>query len=317
MMTQSRSLRPLALCLMLCPALIACSGGEATPEAAGRIAGDSKSVPGDSKSVADVAGDAALPGAESLLAEVAAAMCGGDKFAGLTSVYTESTLNMGSMGLTGTAKTWWRGGDFYNESEMAGVGQMKIGGLGGASWADDPISGLRALTGKEAEQAKWSSTLCLAHDWKRYFTKAETTAVKEVEGQRLAEITLTSALGDTVVLRVDMASKLPVSESFEQASPMGSMPATVYFKDYRDIEGMKFPYEQVVDASLTKAVSTITKLELNVAVDDSKFAMPGSTQAVTPGALVDPAKVEPAKVAEPATPAKGEPVKVEKKAAAG
>jgi len=33
-----------------------------------------------------------------------------------------------------------------------------IGGLGGKAWADDPISGLRALTGKEAEQAMWSAT---------------------------------------------------------------------------------------------------------------------------------------------------------------
>ena len=299
MTTRSRTL---ALCLVFCPASVACSGGAATPTAAGQPAGDSK--PAVTQPAAPADGVAALPDAESLLAEVAAAMCSDDKFAKLTSVYTESTLNMGSMGLTGTAKTWWRGGDFYNESEMPGVGQMKIGALGEASWADDPISGVRVLAGKEAEQARWSSALCLAHDWKRYFTKAETTAVKEVEGKRLAEVTLSSALGDTVVLRIDMADKLPVSQSFEQASPLGSMPATVYFKDYREVEGMKFSYEQVVDASLTKAVSTITKLELNVAVDDARFAMPGSTQAVTPGALVDPAKV-------------AEPVKAEKKAAAG
>jgi hypothetical protein len=140
--------------------------------------------------------------------------------------------------------------------------------------------------------------------------------VKEVEGKKLAEITMTSALGDKLVLRIDMDSKLPVSESFEQSSPMGTMPATVYFKDFREVEGMKLPYEQVVDASLTKAVSTTTRLELNATVDDSKFAMPGAGQAVTPGALVDPAKVDPTKAAAPekTTDKAGKPDKASKAA---
>lgn len=257
-----------------------------------------------------------LPDAEKLLAESVQAMGGAEKFASLKSFYAESTLNMGALGLTGVAKTWWRGGDFYNESEMPGVGQMKIGASGGKAWAEDPISGLRVLTGKESEQALWSATLCLACDWKRHFTKAETTAVKEVEGKKLAEITMTSALGDKLVLRIDIDSKLPVSESFEQSSPMGSMPATVYFKDFREVEGMKLPFEQLVDASLTKAVSTTTKLELNAVVDDTKFAMPGAGQAVTPGALVDPAKVDPTRAAEP-TKATGKPGKTKQKPASG
>ncbi len=251
----------------------------------------------------------ALPNAEALLAEAVEAMGGAAKFDALKSFYTESTLSMKSMGLTGVARTWWRGGDFYNESEMPGVGQMRIGGLAGKAWGDDPISGLRTLGDKEAEQAMWSANLCLAHDWKRYFKTAETTGIKEVEGKKLAEISFTSPLGDVVVLRIDMASKLPVSQSFTQVSPLGTMPATVYFKDFREIEGFKIPFEQVVDASLTQAVSTTVKVEFNVAVDDAKFAKPGSREAVVPGALVDGAKVDPSKPVEPEKPVKGKPAK--------
>lgn len=252
----------------------------------------------------------AVPDAERLLADAVEAMGGAAKFAALKSFYAESKLDMGGLGLTGTAKTWWRGGDFYNETEMPGVGQMRVGSLGGKPWGDDPISGRRPLTGKEAEQAMWSATLCLAHDWKQYFKKAETTAVTTVDGKKLAEITFTSPLDDKVVLRIDMDSKLPVSESFTQASPLGSMPMTVYFKDFREIEGVKIPFEQLADASLSKFVSTTTKLEFNAPVDDTRFEMPGAKDAVTPGA-VDGAKVEPAaaqdasKPAEPAAGAKG------------
>lgn len=258
-----------------------------------------------------------LPNAEQLLADSVQAMGGADKFATIKSYYAESTMNMGALGLKGVARTSWRAGDFFNETEMPGVGQMKIGGLGGKAWAEDPISGLRALSGKEAEQAMWSATLCLAYDWKRYFPKAETTAVKEVEGKKLAEITFSSALGDKVVLRIDMATKLPVSQSFEQVSPMGSMPATVYFKDFRNVDGVKIPFQQDVDASLTKAVTTTTMLEFNPTLDDAKFAMPGASQAVTPGALVDPARVDPTKAApaEPDDKAAKKPAKAKKKPA--
>lgn len=308
MSSKLSSLRVLAFGLLFLP-FIACTGGGAPAES-----GPSKV---DSKPVAAGPAEPALPNAEQLLADAVQAMGGADRFAGFKNFYAESTMNMGALGLKGVARTWWRDGDFYNETEMPGVGQMKIGGLGGKAWADDPISGLRALTGKEAEQAMWSATLCLAHDWKRYFPKAETTAVKEVDGKKLAEVTFTSALGDKVVLRIDMASKLPVSQSFEQASPMGNMPATVYFKDYREIEGVKIPYQQDVDASLTKAVTTTTRLEFNTPVDESKFAMPGASQAVTPGALVDPAKVEPARVEPADKPEKTKPAKGKQKPAAG
>lgn len=255
--------------------------------------------------VAAVPAAPTLPDAETLLAEAVEAMGGADKFAALKTFYSESKMDMAGLGLTGVARTWWRAGDFYNEADMPGIGQIRIGSADGKPWGDDPISGRRALTGKEAEQALWSATLCIAYDWKRYFPKAETTAVKEIDGKKLAEITFTSPLGDTVVLRIDTATKLPVSESFTQASPLGSSPVTVHFKDFREVGGLKIPHEQLADTSLTKIASTLTKIELNAAVDEVKFEMPEGKAAVIPGALTDGAKVEaPAEGKAPA-PEKG------------
>lgn len=296
-----RSLRLFSVCLMLAACTATDKAG--TPAA--------EPVKADPK-VAAAPAEPALPDAETLLAEAVTAMGGAEKFAGLRSFYAESKLDMGGLGLTGVAKTWWRGGDFYNETEMPGVGQMRVGSLGGKPWGDDPISGRRALGGKEAEQALWSATLCLAHEWKRYFPKAETTAVTTVDGKKLAEITFTSPLEDKVVLRIDMESKLPVSESFTQASPLGSMPMTVYFKDFREVEGLKIPFEQLADASLSKFTSTTTKLELNAPVDDSRFEMPGAKEAVVPGA-VDGAKIVPPAPGEPAAPADEKDAKADKK----
>ncbi len=309
------SLRSLGLGLIL---LGACTERGATPDAAPVKQAD------DSKPVAPTPVDEqTLPDAEKLLADSVEAMGGAAKFAALKSFYSESTLNMGSLGLTGVAKIWWRApGDFYNESEMPGVGQTKMGGAGGKVWADDPISGQRTLSGKEAEQGMWAATLCLACEWKQHFKSAKTTGVTEVEGKKLAEISLTSPLGDVVVMRIDLESKMPVSQSFTQVSPLGSMPVTVHFKDVREVEGLKIPFQQMVDASLTQAVSTTTKIEFNVPIDETKFVMPGGREQVTPGKLENPAKIEappvdPTKAGQPATPTKGEADKTGKPDKAG
>jgi hypothetical protein len=234
-------------------------------------------------------------GAEQLLAAAVEAMGGAAKFDALESFYSEATLNTGALGLTGTAKTWWRGGDFYNESEMPGVGQMKIGRLADKVWGNDPISGLRALSDKEAEQAMWSASLCLAHDWRRYFKTVSGPKAAVEDGKKVLELSLTTPLGDVVMLRLDAETKLPVSQSFTQVSPLGSMPMTVRFKDYREVDGLKIPFQQELDASLTKVTSTTVKIEFNAPVDEAKFAMPGAAQAVVPGMLVDSAKVDPTK----------------------
>lgn len=260
----------------------------------------------------DAAVKSEAPNAEQLLADAVEAMGGAAKFSALQSFYSEATLSTGALGLTGTAKTWWRGGDFYNESEMPGVGQMKIGRLADKVWGNDPISGLRALSEKEAEQAMWSASLCLAHDWRRYFKSVGEPKAAVEDGRKVFEIPMTTPLGDVVVLRLDAETKLPVSQSFTQVSPLGSMPMTVRFKDYRETDGLKIPFQQELDASLTKVVSTTVKIEFNAAVDETKFAMPGAAQAVVPGMLVDPAKVDPAKVAAPEPDAKAAPGKANK-----
>ena len=298
--------RRAALALLL---LVACTERTDVAPGAAPTPGETKSVPSEASAPPTV------PGPEQLLADAVEAMGGAAKFDGLTTFYSEATLNTGALGLTGTAKTWWRGGDFYNESEMPGVGQMKIGRLADKVWGHDPISGLRALTDKEAEQAMWSASLCLAHDWRRYFTKVSgSKAPVAVEGgKQVFEISLTSPLGDVVVLRLDAETKLPVSQSFTQVSPLGSMPMTVHFQDYREVEGLKIPFKQVLDASLTQVTSTTVKLEFNAPVDEAKFAMPGSAAAVVPGMLVDAAKVDPSKAAEPEAPKQSATLKPAKK----
>lgn len=260
------------VCLTGWMALVGC-GGEAKKAEAAKAAPAVEATQADAK--APPASD--LPDATELLAKVVEASGGAAKLDEIKSFYQEMTVEILGAGISGAGKTWSKGDDFYLEITLPGVGVSTGGGKAGKLWTLDPIQGLRELTGKEAAMAEMGTSLNIAHDWKRFFDKAETVKVEEVGGKKFAEVVLTaSKSGNTVTLRIDLADNRVVSQKLKQFSSMGEIPVEVTLADYREQNGVWFAFEQVADMKLQKLKTTTTKLELNVPVDESKFALPGS-----------------------------------------
>ena len=258
---------------LLSTLLCACNEGERNGSAGSVVdaaEADAAKVDAEAEAKAD-----ALPDAKALLAESVEALGGAANFEAIRSYHIVSKMTDDGLGLNGVADTWWRDGDFYVESDIPGVGKMRLGSQGGKVWSDDPINGPRAIFGVEAEQSAWSTSRCIAHDWRNYFKSAETTELLEVDGSTIAVITLTSMSGDEVKLNIDMATKMPVSQSFKQANPLGAMPVTVTFADYRTVHGTQVAFRQLVDATLTKMTSETESFDVNVEIPDGLFAPPG------------------------------------------
>jgi len=255
-------------------------GAKAQP-AGGDAAGAAKAPAADAEAPGDE-----LPAATELLDRAVLAQGGRAKLDGLTSFYLEGKLAVMGQNITGDMKLWWKDGDFYTEQNMVGIGTVRAGKQGGVIWSEDPINGLRALEGAEAEQHAWASSPSLPAHWQRYFEGAETTGAREVGGRKAYDVELTSKSGATVTLSFDAESGLQVGQSFKQTTPMGDMPISVELQDYRDVDGLRLPYLQVTDAKLAKATQTLTKVELGIEVDTTKFAMPTNgapaDQAATP-----------------------------------
>ncbi len=269
-----RPLRSLLLWTLAATLAAGCNEGErAAPQAdAPTSPSEQDEREGDHES-ADKAD--ALPAAAELLAASVEALGGADKLGAIRSYHAVSKIEIEGQGITGVAHTWWRDGDFYVETDISGVGKMRLGSDKGTIWNDDPINGPRTITGVEAEQSAWSTSRSLPLDWEKYFKSAETTEITEIDGTQVAVITFTSESGDEVLLRIDMATKMPHSQSFKQANPLGAMPVTVTFADFREVEGTKVAFKQLVDATLTKMTSVNEEFEVNVEIKDELFAQPG------------------------------------------
>jgi len=269
---------------ILIVALAACDklpGAEPKTDGAAKAAEPTKDDKGSAAGAADA--PQSLPDASGLLDKAVAAVGGKDKIAAVESFYVEGKLAVSGQNITGDMKLWWKGGDFYTEQTMIGIGTIMGGKQGDKIWSQDPINGLRVLSGTEAEQYSWGSSLLLAAEWQRFFTGAQTVAERKLDGRQVYDVELTSKSGAKVLLTFDAESGLQVAQSFKGSTPLGEMPIAVKIEDYREVGGLKLPHKQVTDAKLAEATQTITKLELNGPIDTAKFAMPtGGAEVVTP-----------------------------------
>ena len=269
--------RPTLSSLLLTVALSpACDKGDAAPEgtadkSAAAGAGVAEKTPADAPAPAPK-----LPEAEVILDKATAALGGRAAIDRIESFHYRGTIEMVGHNIHGKLQIWWKKGDFFMEQIVPGIGEMRAGKQGDEIWADDPVNGRRKLSGVEAEQHAWASTLLLAAAWKDYFSTAETVAERKVEGRTVYDVKLTSDTGMTVTMSFDADSGLQVGQAFEQVTPMGKQPFDVAFEDYREVEGIKFAFRQVIDAKFQEIVQTIEHVELNAEVDPAKFAFPRS-----------------------------------------
>jgi hypothetical protein len=221
-----------------------------------------------------------LPAAEAILARAAQAMGSKAALDRVRSFYYRGTIEMTGLNIRGDLEIWWKGGDFFMEQIVPGVGEMRAGKRGDQIWAEDPINGRRMLTGIEAEQNAWAASLLLVAEWTRYFDTAKTVAQRKVEGRTLHDVELRAASGLEVTMSFDAESGLQVGQSFEQVTPMGKQPFEVRFEDYREVEGIKLAFRQVIDAKVQQVVQEIIEVKINAEVDETKFAFPRTGDVV-------------------------------------
>ena len=156
---------------------------------------------------------------------------------------------------------------------MAGVGETQAWKKGEELWTEDPISGKRKLEGLEARQSAWAATVSPVSEWKEHFDTVELGKTRTVDETEVVDLLLKGD-GFDVTLSLDAKSHLPVQQSFKQKSPMGEVPITITFEDYREVEGVKIPHRTLTSMSIATAEQTIETWEANVEVDESRFSPP-------------------------------------------
>ena len=237
-----------------------------------------------------------LPDGAELLAAHVQAAGGADKIATFETIHAQGTVDTGAQKLRGTMQMWWqKGGKFYLEQEVEGVGKSRAGYDGKTIWIDDPISGLRILQGEEAHSYLQSSLMFPGHDWKQHFSAAKTLGKVSKDDFEVWEVELVSKAGPNVVIGLDVDTKLIRYMKTTQVTPMGPLPIEAFAEDYKPIEGYQFSMKKRSSIkALIELEEEITSFEVNVEIDPSSFMFPSEREQVP----ADPSEQAPIK-AEP------------------
>lgn len=212
-----------------------------------------------------------LPPAEDVLAKSVEAAGGREAIEKLKSFYQESKMEIKAQNMTASTKTWYKGGNFYSETDMPGMGMIRVWRNKDGIWNDDPINGMRKLEGAEAEQAERDASLLLVADWKEHFESAETTKRRKAGDATLVDVVMTTPSGEEITMSFDENEGLLREKSFKQKSPAGELPVTVRLEEYEEQAGIKMPQRTVMDMKVAEAVTTVEKFEPNVKISDKKF----------------------------------------------
>jgi hypothetical protein len=237
---------------------------------------------------------AKIPSAEDILAMAVEAAGGATAHDALHSYYSESRMEIASQGLSADSKLWWKKGKFYMEIDMPGVGLSRVWCDGKTVISEDPVNGRRTLEGREATQSRWAASVSLPHEWTQYFTKATTVGRREAADHSLVDVKLSGDDDVEVTLSFDETTHLLHSQTFLQQSPMGAMPVEVAVVEYKPYAGLQQAARTEMRMAIFTAVTTLTKFDANVDIDDAKFT-PAATEppAATPAAPSTEPKIKP------------------------
>jgi outer membrane lipoprotein-sorting protein len=245
---------------------------------------------------ADATPTEVLPKAEELLDAHTQAAGGADKIPTFETIHAKGTLDTGSQKLSGTVEMWWKkGGNFYLEQAIEGIGTSRVGYDGKTMWLDDPIMGLRILEGEEKLSYLQTSLMFPSHEWREVFSEAKTLGKQPQKGGGEAwEVELVSKGGPNVIVGLDVDSKLIRYMKTVQVTPMGRLPIEAHAEDYREVSGYMFAMTKRSEVKpLFELQELITSFEVNVPIDESNFAYPSKREQVPADPTAQPPVVVP------------------------
>jgi hypothetical protein len=214
---------------------------------------------------------------DAILADAVTALGGAAALGRHTSLREKMEIELGGMGIKGTAERYAATGDrSLITTSIPNVLQTREGCDGTRIWSEDPTYGLRVLEGVEAEQARIGTTWNLELRMKEVFPKIEARneAAPDGSGKHFECLILTPKLGPPLTQCFDSVTHLVVLQRGVRSSPQGDIPFVAKLGDWKQVSDVKIPHRTELQAGPLTLTTRVTSIELDVAVEPSLFAVP-------------------------------------------
>jgi len=216
---------------------------------------------------------------DDLQAKAIAAAGGEANWRKINSRITESTIDMESQGVQGRSISW-------SKAPNKAASETKLLALGkeiGSSWEYfDGTGGGQALTfmsgdnysGTALNDARNLADFYSMLDWQAKYKKVEVVGTSEVGGEDAYIVSFEPKAGSTFTEFYSTTTFLLLRREGINVSSTGgpSLPYTITFSDYREIDGIKLPYKTVsYNIGMGNIISVVKSVKHNASIDDQIF----------------------------------------------
>jgi zinc protease len=195
----------------------------------------------------------------------------------LTSTYVKGTMMFSAQEMHGMVEIYAKAPNKQLVvTNLEGVGEIKQGFDGQAAWAEDPTGQVTEITGAALADLKRSSTFNASLKWREMYPTVELAGEETVDGHQAYVVKLTTASGKVTTRYYDSRTFLLLRESGKHDTPSGPMEVTLDYSDYRDVDGIKVPFEikQQLPPPVGEIIIRVSEAKNNIAVENSKFSKP-------------------------------------------
>lgn len=222
------------------------------------------------------------PPAEKILDRYIEVTGGSEAYARLENIKSVGKFGIPAQGIVFSITSYSARPDYmYVVLESPQLGRIERGvSRDGVAWQNNIMMGASIKEGKEKEQTLNDAIFNKMARWRKVYSKVENAGITDVNGKECYEIVLTYNSGMTERLFFDKESGLIVKSSRTNYSEMGEIESESYISDYRDVNGVLFPFKTVVDVMGQKREITIDKVEINIEMAETRFATPDAIKSL-------------------------------------
>jgi hypothetical protein len=223
----------------------------------------------------------ALRAADAILADANAATGGDEPWKAHRSLEVKTSIEYRKMAMTATrTQISTAKNKSLAVTTIPNVGVVNEGTNGKVSWSQDPVNGLRILTGAEAAQSRLESTWNLDRHLRQLFKKIEPAIEKDAagDGRELECLTLTPKTGHPMTNCYDPVTHLQVLQRGTASTPQGDVPFSSRTKEWKDVGGMKIPSLIEMSTGPIELVARVTEVTFDKPVDEAIFEIPGKAK---------------------------------------
>ena len=222
------------------------------------------------------------PTADQVLDKYIAALGGAQRLASVTSfVATGSAIGYGELGGNAEFTLFAKSPNqrailiSYKDTQRPSSSWTFDGRSG---WIKTPrgLLGEYELIGSELDGARFEAQLAFPGQLKQALSNWRGAATRSLGDRDFVVVQGTGPRGFLATLYFDPKTNLLSRLVRYGPSPIGRMPTQIDYADYRDVEGVKFPFEYKFTWLDGRYTAKLSKIETNVAIDTTKFGRPAA-----------------------------------------